>query len=187
MNKPIIFKGKIQFLGLKATEKNSLMKYANPTFREGFEENLADTMMASFENLNLTTVEKKQLSRSHRKMLNYYRHLNPYSLTVDAEKLILEINQSKQSHVVIEANHYGAYICLAALYSGKLSQDKNIEFLLEKAPLALFPRAFIKSEPIDRLHKVVFHLSEDCWLSPFSTLYSNQRIKFSLKSIKRSA
>jgi hypothetical protein len=187
MSKPIIFKGKIQFVGAKATEKNTLMKYADPTFKEGFEESLTDTMMASFENLKLTVDEKKHLSRSHRKMLNYYRHLNPFSLNMDANKLILEINQSKQTHVVIEANHYGAYICLAALYSGKLSQDKKIEFILEKAPLALFPKAFIKSEPKVSLHKVVFNLSEDCWLSPFSSLYNNQRIKYSLKSIKKAA
>jgi hypothetical protein len=36
MSKPIIFKGKIQFVGAKATEKNTLMKYADPTFKEGF-------------------------------------------------------------------------------------------------------------------------------------------------------
>ena len=187
MSKPVIFKGKVQFVGAKTTDKNTLMKYADPTFKEGFEESLTDSMMASFETLNLTAEEKKQLSRSHRKMLNYYRHLNPFSLNADAQKLITEINQSKQAHVIIEAHHYGAYICLAALYSGELSEDKKIEFILEKAPLALFPKAFIKSEPKDCQHKVIFHLSEDCWLSPFSTLYTNQRIKYSLKSIKKAA
>ena len=187
MRKPIIFKGKIQFVGARASEKSTLMKYDDPIFKEGFEDNLADTMMASFENLKLTADEKKQLSRSHRKLLNYYRHINPFSLNMDAKKLILEINQSKQTHVVIEANHYGAYICLAALYSGKLSKDKKIEFILEKAPLALFPKTLIKAEPKDRVHKVVFNVSEDCWLSPFSTLYNNQSIKYSLKSIKKAA
>ncbi|MDO9184149.1 MAG: hypothetical protein Q7U04_17175, partial [Bacteriovorax sp.] len=120
MSRPIIFKGKVQFVGVTSAEKNGQMKYADPTFKEGFEESLTDTMMASFESFKLTAEEKKQLSRSHRKMLNYYRHLNLFSLNVDAKKLITEINQSKQTHVVIEANHYGAYICLAALYSGKL-------------------------------------------------------------------
>ena len=187
MSKTIIFKGKIQFVGVNATEKNSVMKYSNPSFKEGFEESLTDTMMSSFESLKLTPDEKKQLSRSHRKLLNYYRHLNPFSLNMDAQKLIHEINNSKQSHVVIEANHYGAYICLAALYSGKLSQSKHIEFILEKAPLALFPKALIKSEPKDRFHKVVFNVSEDCWLSPFSSLYTNQRMKYSLNSGKKAA
>jgi hypothetical protein len=187
MSKPVVFKGKIQFVGPKATDKNIQMKYADPTFKDGFEENLADSMMASFENLKLTAEEKKQLSRSHRKMLNYYRHLNPFSLNMDAKKLIAEINQSKKNHFVIEANHYGAYICLAALYSGKLSQDKKIEFILEKAPLALFPKAFMKSVPKSNHHHVVFNMTEDCWLSPFSSLYNNQKMKYSLKSVKKAA
>lgn len=185
MNKSINLKGKIQFVG----EKISVMKYATPTFKEGFEENLCDTMMASFENLNFSTEEKKQLSRSHRKMINYYRHISPFSLNADAKQLVMAINQSNKTSVVIEANHYGAYVCLAALYSGKLSENKKIEFILEQAPLALFPKALMKSEPKDRIHKVVFNLSEDCWLSPFSSLYNNQRIKYSLmkKALKKAA
>lgn len=185
MSKSINFKGKIQFVG----GKTSVMKYSEPSFKEGFEENLYDTMMASFENINFSAEEKKQLSRTHRKMINYYRHISPFSLNTDAKLLIAAINQSKENHVVIEANHYGAYICLAALYSGKLSEHKKIEFILEKAPLALFPKAFMKTEPKDRLHKVIFHLSEDCWLSPFSSLYNNQQIKYSLtkKPLKKAA
>lgn len=184
MSKPIIFKGKIQFVDSKTSHKKTSIKYASPTFKEGFEDNITDTMMASFRSLNLTEVEKKQLSRSHRKMLNCYRHLNPFSLNADAKNLILEINQSKHTHIVIEANHYGAYVCLAAFFSGKLSKEKKIEFNLEKAPLALFPKSLMKTEPKNNLHKVVFRLSDDCWVSPFTTLYSNQKIKYSLKSKK---
>ena len=183
MSKPISFKGQILFSHSKASEKKTLMKYAQPTFKEGFEESLADTMMASFEHLNLTAEEKKQLSHSHRKMLNYYRHLNPFSLNHDAQKLIAEINHSKENHVVIEAYHYGAYVCLAALYSGKISHHKKVDFILEKAPLALFPKALMKSQPTAKHHNVTFRLSDDCWLSPFSSLYNNQRIKYTLAKI----
>lgn len=184
MSKSINFKGKIQFVGVK-----SPLRYADPIFEESFEENICDSMMASFEKLNFSAEEKKHLSRSHRKMINYYRHISPFSLNTDAKQLILAINQSKESSVVIEANNYGAYVCLAALYSGKLSADKKIEFILEKAPLALFPKAFMKSEPKNSHHKIVFRLSEDCWLSPFSSLYNNQRIKYSLakKPMKKAA
>jgi hypothetical protein len=177
MSKSVNFKGKILFSG---TRKNTPIKYAHPSFEAGFEDNLADTMMASFEHLNLTMEEKKNLSRSHRKMLNYYRHLSPFSLNSDAKKLINEINNSKEDMIVIEAHHYGAYVCLAALYSGKLDHSKKIQFILEKAPLALFPKAFMKAEP-KKTHQITFRVSEDCWLSPFSSLYSNQKIKYSLK------
>ncbi|MGZ3790424.1 MAG: hypothetical protein ACXVLQ_17965 [Bacteriovorax sp.] len=181
MSKSISFKGKILFVGAnKTSRKNAHLKYASPSFQEGFEDNLALTMMASFDHLNLTSEEKKNLSRSHRKMLNYYRHISPFSLNIDANKLIIEINQSKQAHFVIKANHYGAYVCLAALYSGKLSPNKKIEFILENAPLALFPKTFMKCEPKGDFHRVVFQMSDDCWLSPFRSLYNNHSIKFSL-------
>jgi hypothetical protein len=185
MNKSSNFKGKIQFVG----PKSSIMKYSSPSFHEDFEEKLCDTMMASFESMQFSTEEKKHLSRNHRKLINYYRHISNLSLESDAKQLVLAINHSKQTQFVIEANHYGAYVCLAALYSGKLSSDKKIEFILEKAPLALFPESFMKFEPKNPLHKVIFHLSEDCWLSPFSSLYNNQKIKYSLakKPIKKAA
>lgn len=184
MSKSINIKGKIQFV----TGKKTLMKYADPSLEAGFEENLYDTMMANFLHLNFSLEEKKQLSRSHRQMLNYYRHINLFSLNSDAKNLISAINQSKEKRFVIEANNYGAYVCLAALYSGKLPENKKIEFILENAPLALFPKAFIKAEP-KMQHKVVFRLSEDCWLSSFSSLYNNQGIKHSLdkKFIKKAA
>lgn len=185
MSKSINFKGKIQFVGGKTT----VMKYDDPVFKEGFEENLCDTMMASFEHMNFSAEEKKHLSRSHRKMINYYRHISPFALNAHANHLIAAINESKKSHVVIEANHYGAYICLAALYSGKLSPHKKVEFILAKAPIALFPKAFMKSEPVEKLHKVIFQITDDCWLKPFSSLYKNQRIKYSLskKPLKKAA
>ena len=168
-------------MGAKASRKNTLLKYDTPIFNSDFEDNLADTMMASFDHLNLTTEEKKNLSRSHRKLLNFYKNVSLFSLKIDSKRLIDEINDSKKTHFIIEANHYGAYVCLAALYSGKLSSYKKIEFILEKAPLALFPKAFFKAEPNTNIHKVIFRLSEDCWVSPFSSLYKNQKIKFSLK------
>ncbi|MBP9681481.1 MAG: hypothetical protein KBD76_08755 [Bacteriovorax sp.] len=181
MSKSVNFKGKIQFVGSSVNHKNSFLKYKSPLLNEGFQDDLADSMMSSFDHLHLSVEEKKCLSRLHRKMLNYYRHLSPFSLRVDAEKLIDQINQSKENKLLIEAQEYGAYVCLAALYSGKLSANKKVEFILEQAPLALFPRNFIKAEPKPEHHKVTFRLSEDCWLSPFSSLYHNQRIKYSLK------
>lgn len=181
MSKPANFKGRILFVLGSGNRKTIPLKYAEPVFNEGFEDNLAETMMASFENLNLTAEEKKILSRSHRKLLNYYRHVSPFCLNGDAKRLISEINQSDETKITIEAAHYGAYVCLAALYSGKLDSHKKIEFILEKAPLALFPKTFMKSKTVLDHHRVIFRLSDDCWLSPFSSLYNNDNIKFSLK------
>lgn len=181
MSKTVSFKGRILFVSGRGNRKANLLKYADPTFKEGFEDNLADIVMANFENLNLSQEEKKHLSRAHRQMLNYYRHVSPFSLNGDAQKLISEINDSAESKIVIEADQYGAYVCLAALFSGKLDRDKKIDFILAKAPLALFPKTLMKSKTILDHHKVIFRLSDDCWLSPFESLYNNDNIKFSLK------
>jgi len=181
MSKPVSFKGSILFVLGSGHKKAIALKYAEPVFQEGFENNFSETMMASFEGLNLTQEEKKNLSRTHRKVLNYYLNLSPFCINGDAKKLIAQINESSDSKITIEAAHYGAYVCLAALYSGKLDSSKKIDFILEKAPLALFPKTFMKSKNVQNHHKVTFRLTDDCWLSPFSSLYNNDNIKFSLK------
>ncbi len=181
MSKTVSFKGSILLHDSKSAHKNISLKYKNPSLLDGFEESLTDTMMSSFDSLNLSPEEKKNLSRSHRRMLNCYRHLNPFTLNHDSRKLINEINQSNQSSMVIEANQYGVYVCLAALYSGKIASDKKIEFILEHAPLALFPSTFIKSQPKSSHLKITFRLTDDSWLVPFKSLYNNQKIKYSLK------
>ena len=183
MSKTINFKGQILFSHSMASNKKKPLKYNSPTFEKGFEESLTDTMMSSFDYLDLTAPEKKLLSRSHRKMLNYYRYLNPFALNLDAKNLVIEINNFNDDHVVVEANHYGAYVCLAALYSGKISSHKKVDFILEQAPLALFPKAFIKENTINKKHTVLFRISEDSWIKPFSSLYQNQNLKFTLSKI----
>jgi hypothetical protein len=116
-------------------------------------------------------------------VLNHYRQISPFTLNADAKALIDQITKCKSDTLVIEAHDYGAYICLAALYSGKLPEGKKIEFHFEGSPLALFPKSLLKNSPKSFDHKIVFRVSENSWLSPFSTLYSNDQIKcFYLKA-----
>lgn len=149
------------------------MSYSAEPMEVSFEQ----TIMASFDFLNFSEEEKKQLSNRHRKMLNHYRQINPFALNVDAKELVDHIARFKGDKLVIEAHDYGAYICLAALYSGKLPACKKIEFHFQGSPLALFPKTLLKSPPKNIDHKIVFHVQENSWLSPFSTLYSNDKIK----------
>lgn len=181
MKKTINFKGRIEFFQSLSKQKAGHLEYGAPNFSKDFENGIANTMMADFEQLNLTSEEKKNLSRSHREILNYYRYLSPFSLNTDAKKLIAEINHSSEKQLTIKAEQYGAYVCLAALYSGKLDRSKKIDFILEKAPIALFPKSFMKSRSKSNNHKVVFCLTDDCWLSPFNSLYNNHNIKLMLK------
>lgn len=179
MQKPQNFSGKILFSHEKKSMKKTLMSYQTEPMEAGFEH----TMMSSFDFLNFSPEEKKQLSTRHRIVLNNYRQINPFALNVDARELIEQIAKCKSSTLIIEAHDYGAYICLAALYSGKLPSNKKIEFHFEESPLALFPKSLLKNSPKNHDHKIVFRVCEKSWLSPFSTLYSNDQIKcFYLKA-----
>ena len=161
------------------SEKKTLMSYYAEPLEAGFDQ----TIMASWDFLNFSDEEKKKLSNNHRKMLNSYRHINPFALNVDAQELIEQIKKCKSQTMVIEAHDYGAYICLAALYSGKLPANKKIEFQFAASPIALFPKTMMKVAAKNHGHKIVFRVKENCWLAPFSTLYSNEKIKcFYLKA-----
>lgn len=173
------FKGKILFSPEARSEKKTLMAYYAEPLEAGFDQ----TIMSSWDFLNFSNEEKKMLSTKHRKMLNNYRHINPFALNVDAQELVEQIKKCKSETMVIEAHDYGAYICLAALYSGKLPTNKKIEFQFAGSPIALFPKTMMKSSPKSLEHKIVFRVKENCWLAPFSTLYSNEKIKcFYLKA-----
>lgn len=177
MQKVQHFKGKIFFYEDTRATKKELMAYeANPA-QVGFEQ----TMMSAFDFLNLTAEEKKQLSKKHRDLLSSYHQINPFMLNADAHTFVEEVTQCKGKKIRIEAHAYGAYICLAALYSGKLPADKTFEFVFEKAPLALFPKTLVKGSS-DYRHKIIMQVSDDCWLKPFSTLCHHDKIKFSLKA-----
>jgi hypothetical protein len=179
MQKSHNFKGKILFSPEAKSMKKTLMSYNTQPLEAGFDQ----TMMSSFDFLNFSAEEKKQLSTRHRKVLNHYRQISPFALNADAKALIDQIVKCKSDTLVIEAHDYGAYICIAALFSGKLPTTKKIEFHFEASPLALFPKALLKNAHKNFDHKIVFKVSENSWLSPFSTLYSNDQIKcFYLKA-----
>lgn len=173
MQKSSNFKGKIFFSSDDFAAKKTLMSY----YTEPLEVSFDQTIMSSFDFLNLNPEEKKQLSNKHRMLLNSYRQINPFALNVDAQDFIAQVTKCKGEKMVIHAHDYGAYICLAALYSGKLPANKKIEFHFESSPIALFPKSFLKNMPKVADHKIVFHVEENSWLGPFATLYNNEKIK----------
>lgn len=183
MKKPQSLKGNIFFIKQKATGKKLSVRFADPYSDINYEESISESMISCFENLNLTVAEKQKLSLGHRKKLNYFKHLNVFFLNQDAKKLIEQINDSEENDLVIEAQSYGAYICLAALYSGRISPEKKVEFIIEKAPLALFPKVLIKHMPNTKRLKLTMLMSDDCWLAPFESLYTNEQIKCNFSKI----
>lgn len=185
MRKHAHINGEIHFVG----PNMPFTKQVKPTLEYGYVEKMFDTMMINFNFLNLSQAEKKKLSKSHRQLINCYTHLNPFALNHDAKELISAISHLPDEKLVIKANNYGTYVCLAAIYSGHLP-NKKIEFLLEDAPIALFPKSLIKYQPKEQLHKVIFRVSEKSWLCPFMSLYQNHMINChqgSSKSLKKKA
>lgn len=179
MQKSHKFSGKILFSPESKAKKTTLMSYQSLKTETEFE----NTIMSSFDFLNFSPEEKKHLSSRHRKILNNYRQISPFTLNADAIELVEKIKKCKSSTLVIEAHDYGAYICLAALYSGKLPSEKKIEFYFEGSPLALFPKSLLKNSHKNIEHKIIFRICENSWLGPFSTLYSNDKINcFYLKA-----
>lgn len=172
---PHRFQGKILFYSSQNAEKKTLMNYLS----EPKEANFDEMMMSSFHFLNFSEDEKKQLSSSHRRLLTHYKHINLFQLNKDSGEFLRLVKKCKLAHLIIEAHDYGAYICLAALYSGKLPTDKKIEFHLASSPIALFPKALMKTTLKKNHHRIIFSLTESSWLNSFSTLYSNERIKCS--------
>lgn len=186
MGKKSLFSGSIHFYPVfpsnlnkfhsKKKLKKKLINYETPTEAQDFTE----IIMSSFHFLSLNKGEKKMLSGAHREMINQYRNLNLLLLSDDARRFIETLKIIHHEHLIIEAEGYGAYICLAALYSGHFPFNKKIEFKFSSSPLALFPKAMIRSMPIVREVKINFSVEEDSWLKPFATLYTNEKILYKL-------
>ncbi len=175
------FSGKILFKGnpkAKQKRKNTstLLKFEMAMFTNDF----SDTFMSNFRDLNLTEKEKKSLSRAHRDLIGQYKKISPFSLNKDKNNLLQAIESSKETSITIEASEYGAYICLAAAYSGKLPENKKIKFVLSSSPIALFPKSFVKNEDLPNNCEIIYCIKSEHWFDNFESLYQNDFLKFSL-------
>ncbi len=160
----------------KRQKKAPLLKFETSLFNPEFTE----TFMSNFECLNLSDKDKKELSREKRKLINQYQKLSPFNLNKDKNKLIDAIESSKESTIRIEASEYGAYICLAAAYSGKLPKDKIITFVLSSSPIALFPKSFLKDKDLSNQIEIIYELKSEHWFDNFECLVKNDDLTFSL-------
>ncbi|MCK6595581.1 MAG: hypothetical protein L6Q33_10300, partial [Bacteriovoracaceae bacterium] len=98
----------------------------------------------------------------------------------DKNNLIQAICESDDKTITVEASEYGAYICLAAAYSGKLPNNKKIKFVLSSSPIALFPKSFIKSNELPNNCEIVYCIKSEHWFDEYESLYQNNYLKFSL-------
>jgi hypothetical protein len=169
------FKGSI-FSTEISNKRKIFFKYQTSSIENEF----SSTMMCSFMELNLSSREKQKLSRHFRNELSTYKAINLFELNKHAGELCKAINNSEKNNICLEAHDYGAYVCLAALYSGKLSPKKKIVFNLSNTPLALFPLEFMKKAPRAN-HKVSYLQNPDNWMTKFESIATHKKIRCDLK------
>ena len=131
---------------------------------------VSDTLMNQFRGLGLSEEEKRDLTLNHRKKIFFFQNLKTQQIVKNSNQFIKELKKYKDENLVIKASGEAAYICLAAIYSGKVPAHTNWKFELSSVPLGLFPKELVKTEA-SRVD-ICLELQKDCWLKPFKTLYS---------------
>lgn len=175
MSEELKFSGVIYSISSQ-NKKKALHRYETTPTEHKFHQ----SMMNSFQEFRFSSSEKQKLSREYRMTLQNYINLNVFELNKHAQSLILAINESSDKNITIEATDYGAFVCLTAMYSGKLSKDKKIEFKLLKSPVGLFPQNLMKKNP-SRAHSSSYCLNSESWINNFETLYDNKNLSVRIK------
>lgn len=157
------FKGKIEVI--KRNVKQTLISFEVPVEDLKMEE----TLMAKFKRYKFSNEEKRKLSLRYREELSHYKHLNPNTISLYADKFIDQLCKDTTSTIHIKASKFGAFICLAAIASGKLPKDKKITFDLSSCPVAIFPKKLVKAKR--KQDAIDLNVSQsDSWIKDFQSL-----------------
>ena len=178
MKKELKSKGTVYFFNHSQNEKHPLMHYEMLGESESFQSSL----MSTFNNFCFTNEEKQMLSLKQRRNLSSYMHLNPFKLHSDAYELVMAINTCDMHALSIEASDYGAFVCIAAIYSGKIDPNKKLDFYFNHSPVGLFPRNFMKSLPKLKF-TINYKYQDNSWIDQFETLCANKLIPIKRKKV----
>ncbi len=125
--------------------------------------------MCNFNNIEFCEKEKHDLSAAHRQIIRNYQEISQKDLKLFAKELTALINSLNDEIIDIEASDAGTFICLAAIYSGRL-KNKDIIFHLRSSPINLFDRTFIKNKNAVKNVKINFCDKQESWLRNFTSL-----------------
>lgn len=141
----------------------------NFDFSHAPEPTIDKTLMRNFKSLNLQPEEKRFLSCACREEIYFYQNLSFDDLRPYVDRLVKKLNQKNMQNAHVVASDFGAFICLAAIFSGELRKDHPLVFDLKDMPLSLFPEKWMNTK---RIHKVIeVRLSlESSWLNYISSL-----------------
>lgn len=129
---------------------------------------VTQTLMINFKRFNLSEREKKQLSHKHREQIVAFQTVNDELMNKYTERLIKLIKHKDVQSAHIEASDFGAFICLAALYSGNFPKDTPVTFQLTSLPLSLFPEKWVYD--VELGPDVDIHFSSDVsWQGQFQS------------------
>ena len=90
---------------------------------------IVDCLMTEFKSFNFSEKEKQMLSAKHRKKICEFNSISEKDLSKYSTKLMKELKQFKDDTITIKATEFGAFICLAAIFSGKLPQNSTLRNL----------------------------------------------------------
>lgn len=158
--------GKIAFrkLGHKKSLKSFNFNLPNKSF------SVSETLMSEFQGLNLSNEEKGKLSRNLREYMCIYTHITEKDISTYRKQLIKELRNYSDETLVISASELGAFICLAAIFSGELPQNVSWHFELKEFALPLFPKELVKKKSAAQSYDVSLVFSKEGWVRPFPTL-----------------
>ncbi|OIQ19859.1 MAG: hypothetical protein BM556_05075 [Bacteriovorax sp. MedPE-SWde] len=159
-----LFKGKIKVKTSKKPKASLQFHFETQDF------SIDQVVMRNFENISFNEFEKRELSASHRQIIKHYQTIDTKLINKYSKELIKSIKETNSDRIDIEAHDAGTFICLAAIYSGKLPKNKDIIFHLSSSPVQLFPQSLVKDTKAGHCVSVNLRQSEQSWLRSFTSL-----------------
>jgi hypothetical protein len=131
---------------------------------------ITETFMSQFKELPLNQNEKKGLSQNNRYELKFYRSIEEDDLIPVIDSFVHDLKMYYGKPLIVEASSTGAFLCLAAILSGKLPKDQNWTFELTDFPVAVFPENLIKSPNSLENYHINFQFHPNSWMNAYPTL-----------------
>lgn len=154
---------------LKKVGRNRSLRHIKYAFPDA-DIPLCSTLMSSFSHLNLSAEEKTKLTQEYRKELRSYQELKGKEIEKARKELVTALKKHKDDTIVIQAQEFGVYVCLAAIFSGDLPCNVDWRFELNEFALPLFPENLIKNKAACQSYEIALKFSSDGWISLFPSL-----------------
>ncbi len=131
---------------------------------------ITESFMSQFKELPLNDKEKSTLNQSNRYELKFFKSIEEDDLGHVINDFINGLKSYYGKPMIVEASSTGAFLCLAAILSGKLPTGQDWTFELTDLPVAVFPEDLIKSPNSLDDHHVNFQFHPNSWMNSFPTL-----------------